>query len=63
MSHSQDRFIFPDRAYAPGYEPATREDDTPPEPIMTRDDYLRFAAMAVLIMIGLSAVSTMLLPG
>lgn len=63
MPHPQDRFIFPDRAYAPGYEPAApHEDDNPPEPIMTRDDYLRFGAMLVLIMTGLAAISTLLLP-
>lgn len=64
MPHPQDRFIFPDRAYAPGYEPTPpREEETLPEPIMTRDDYLRFGAMAALIMTGLATVSTMLLPG
>lgn len=63
MPHTEDRFIFPDRAYAPGYEPASREEETMPDPIMTRDDYLRFGAMVALIMTGLAAVSTMLLPG
>jgi hypothetical protein len=64
MPHPQDRFIFPDRAYAPGYEPAApREDEPLPEPIMTRDDYLRFGAMAALIMAGLAAVSSLILPG
>ncbi len=62
MSASQDRYIFPDRAYAPGYEPSARPaEESPPDPIMTGADYLRFGTMLCLMGGGLAVVSVLLL--
>lgn len=55
--------IFPDHAYAPGYEPAPRvpipEDER--ERVLGSGDLVRFACAAVMAMAGVAALSGLIL--
>ncbi len=56
--------VFPDHAYAPGYEPVAREPvpEDAPERIIGRADFARFAAAACLLAGMLAVVSVLLMP-
>ena len=57
--------IFPDHAYAPGYEPARREEppELPPERIIGPADMARFAAASCMVVGGLALVSALIMGG
>ncbi len=60
--HDFDR-IFPDHAYAPGYEPAPRE--RPPEEererVIAAGEMIRFAFAALMVLAGMAALSGLML--
>ncbi len=60
--HDPDR-IFPDHAYAPGYEPVQREAslEAPPERILGPADMFRFAVAAVMVAGVLALLSALIL--
>ena len=53
--------IFPDHAYAPGYEPARTERDEPPTPMLPTGDMMGFIAAGGLVTGALALASVAML--
>lgn len=52
--------VFPDHAYAPGYEPKSQEVEQPQTSILTVADFIRFFTAAGLVVGGLSLISMLI---
>jgi len=57
--------IFPDHAYAPGYEPAPRVPPPPEEEerVITGGEFVRFTFAALLMVVALAVLSGLMMAG
>ncbi|RVT98559.1 hypothetical protein EOD42_00095 [Rhodovarius crocodyli] len=61
--HPDDVFIFPDRAFAPGYEPSPPNLNPRAELPYGRGEMMRFLAMLAALIGGIAMFSAMFLQG
>lgn len=61
--HPDDVFIFPERAFAPGYEPTPPDQEPRPALRYGNGEMLRFLMMLLLLGGGVAMLSAMLFEG